>query len=133
MPGTTVAIARPERTSRAALGARREDAHHAPACLSVNVNNLFYKFGWRNNPSAVFVTNAQRRYSITLAADYIERSNLRIEIQRFDKELLRSERRTVGRLDGRFTGIDEDAAVFERRLGELAPAAPLTSRAARNP
>jgi len=45
-----------------------------------------------------------------LSADYIDRSNLRIEIMRFDKELLRSERRTVGRLDGRFTGIDYDAA-----------------------
>jgi carboxypeptidase C (cathepsin A) len=45
-----------------------------------------------------------------LSAEYIERSNLRIEIQRFDKELLREQRRTVGRLDGRFTGIDEDAA-----------------------
>jgi carboxypeptidase C (cathepsin A) len=45
-----------------------------------------------------------------LSAEYVERSNLRIEIQRFDKELLRDQRRTVGRLDGRFTGIDEDAA-----------------------
>jgi carboxypeptidase C (cathepsin A) len=54
---------------------------------------------------------AQKLARLTgLAADYIERSNLRIEIQRFDKELLRDQRRTVGRLDGRFTGIDEDAA-----------------------
>lgn len=45
-----------------------------------------------------------------LSADYVDRSNLRIEIQRFTKELLRSERRTVGRIDGRFTGIDRDAA-----------------------
>src|SRR5580765_2638594 len=45
-----------------------------------------------------------------LSGEYLERSNLRIEIQRFDKELLRDQRRTVGRLDGRFTGIDEDAA-----------------------
>ena len=44
-----------------------------------------------------------------LSPEYITRSNLRIEIQRFDKELLRDQRRTVGRLDGRFTGIDEDA------------------------
>ncbi len=48
-----------------------------------------------------------------LSADYIDRSNLRIEIMRFDKELLRNERRTVGRLDGRFTGIDYDAAGSE--------------------
>ncbi len=45
-----------------------------------------------------------------LSADYIEQANLRIRIDRFDKELLRSERRTVGRLDGRFTGIDKDSA-----------------------
>ena len=31
-------------------------------------------------------------------------------IFRFVKELIRSERKTVGRLDSRFTGIDRDAA-----------------------
>ncbi len=45
-----------------------------------------------------------------LSADYIDRTNLRIEIQRFTKELLRNERRTVGRIDARFLGIDRDAA-----------------------
>jgi carboxypeptidase C (cathepsin A) len=45
-----------------------------------------------------------------LSPDYIERTNMRIEIERFTKELLRSQRRTVGRIDGRFTGIDRDAA-----------------------
>jgi carboxypeptidase C (cathepsin A) len=45
-----------------------------------------------------------------LSADYIERSRLRIEIMRFCKELLREKRRTVGRLDSRFIGIDRDAA-----------------------
>jgi carboxypeptidase C (cathepsin A) len=44
-----------------------------------------------------------------LSADFVDRANLRVKIFAFDKELLRSERRTVGRLDGRFTGIDEDA------------------------
>ena len=54
---------------------------------------------------------AQKLSRLTgLPADYIDRANLRIEIQRFDKELLKNERRTVGRLDGRFTGIDADAA-----------------------
>ena len=43
-----------------------------------------------------------------LSKTYIEQSNLRIEIQRFDKELLRAERRTVGRLDSRFKGLDSD-------------------------
>jgi carboxypeptidase C (cathepsin A) len=41
---------------------------------------------------------------------YIEQTNLRIEIMRFCKELLREQRRTVGRLDSRFQGIDRDAA-----------------------
>jgi len=44
-----------------------------------------------------------------LSADFVERNNLRVELSRFDKELLRSERRSVGRLDGRFVGIDADA------------------------
>jgi carboxypeptidase C (cathepsin A) len=42
-----------------------------------------------------------------LSIEYVEQSNLRIEIQRFCKELLRREGRTVGRLDSRFTGFDE--------------------------
>jgi carboxypeptidase C (cathepsin A) len=45
-----------------------------------------------------------------LSPEYVDRTDLRVEIQRFTKELLRSERRTVGRIDGRFTGIDRDAA-----------------------
>jgi carboxypeptidase C (cathepsin A) len=54
---------------------------------------------------------AQKLARLTgISADYIDRADLRIEIQRFDKELMKSERRTVGRLDGRFEGIDSDAA-----------------------
>jgi carboxypeptidase C (cathepsin A) len=45
-----------------------------------------------------------------LSREYVEQSDGRIEIQHFDKELLRAERRTVGRLDGRFKGMDESAA-----------------------
>lgn len=45
-----------------------------------------------------------------LSEDYIDRTDLRIEIIRFTKELLRDERRTVGRLDGRYKGIDRDSA-----------------------
>lgn len=45
-----------------------------------------------------------------LSREYVERSNLRVRIGRFCKELLRAERRTVGRLDSRFQGIDRDAA-----------------------
>lgn len=45
-----------------------------------------------------------------LTPEYILRSNLRVLDSRFFKELLREERRTTGRLDSRFTGIDRDAA-----------------------
>ncbi len=45
-----------------------------------------------------------------LDVDWIERANLRIDIGRFVKELCRSERRTVGRLDSRYRGFDRDAA-----------------------
>lgn len=45
-----------------------------------------------------------------LSARYIESTNLRINIYRFVKELLRDERRTVGRLDSRYIGIDRNAA-----------------------
>jgi carboxypeptidase C (cathepsin A) len=45
-----------------------------------------------------------------LPADVVDQSNLRITTARFTKELRRSERRTVGRLDSRFVGIDRDAA-----------------------
>lgn len=45
-----------------------------------------------------------------LSTQYVEQANLRINIMRFVKELLRDQRRTVGRLDSRFTGIDADAA-----------------------
>jgi carboxypeptidase C (cathepsin A) len=45
-----------------------------------------------------------------LTPDYVERTNLRIDIHRFTKELLRAEGKTIGRIDCRFTGRDLDAA-----------------------
>ena len=45
-----------------------------------------------------------------LSKSYIDNTDLRIEIQRFDKELLRDQKRTVGRLDSRFKGIDARAS-----------------------
>ena len=44
-----------------------------------------------------------------LSEDYVLRSNLRIHIQRFCKELLRGKSRTVGRFDSRYEGVDRDA------------------------
>ena len=45
-----------------------------------------------------------------LSEAYVAAANLRIEIFRFCRELLRDQRCTVGRLDSRFTGIERDAA-----------------------
>jgi len=45
-----------------------------------------------------------------LSPRYIEQTDLRIEIFRFTKELLREQALTVGRLDSRFTGVDRDSA-----------------------
>jgi carboxypeptidase C (cathepsin A) len=62
-------------------------------------------------PSSKRTEIAQKVARLTgLSPEYVDRTDLRVEIQRFTKELLRSERRTVGRIDGRFTGIDRDAA-----------------------
>jgi carboxypeptidase C (cathepsin A) len=55
------------------------------------------------------IANQLSQY-IGLSPTYIKQANLRIEPSRFRKELLRDQRRTVGRLDGRFEGIDADAA-----------------------
>ncbi len=62
--------------------------------------------------------SADQRASITqqlakytgLTPEYIEQTDLRINIMRFCKELLRDEGRTVGRFDSRYKGIDRDAA-----------------------
>jgi len=45
-----------------------------------------------------------------LSREFIENANFRVELGEFSKELLRGERRTTGRLDSRFKGIDRDAA-----------------------
>jgi carboxypeptidase C (cathepsin A) len=45
-----------------------------------------------------------------LSVTYIKQANLRIDLGRFRKELLRDQRLTLGRFDSRFTGTDPDAA-----------------------
>jgi carboxypeptidase C (cathepsin A) len=47
---------------------------------------------------------------IGLSPDFIKRANLRIDLPRFQKELLRDRRRTTGRFDSRYTGLDADSA-----------------------
>lgn len=45
-----------------------------------------------------------------LSAKFIERTKLRVDMDRFAKELLREKSRTVGRFDSRYLGIDRDNA-----------------------
>ena len=45
-----------------------------------------------------------------LSKSFIEQNNFRVDLGAFNKELLRDRRRTTGRLDSRFTGIDRNAA-----------------------
>ncbi len=44
-----------------------------------------------------------------LSKSFIENCDLRVDLGRFNKELLRDQKRTTGRLDSRFTGIDANA------------------------
>ena len=45
-----------------------------------------------------------------LSPIFYKRANLRVDLGRFQKELLRDQRLTVGRFDSRYTGVDADAA-----------------------
>jgi carboxypeptidase C (cathepsin A) len=45
-----------------------------------------------------------------LSVDYVKETNLRISPTRFRKEVLREDRKTLGRYDMRFEGVDIDAA-----------------------
>jgi carboxypeptidase C (cathepsin A) len=60
-----------------------------------------------------------------LDPEYLDNTDLRIEIQRFCKELLREEKRTVGRLDSRFKGMDLLAAAerpdFDPSMAAIRP------------
>ena len=75
-------------------------------------------------PARVAIADKLARYT-GLSRDYVERANLRIEIQRFCKELLRAEGRTVGRLDSRFVGVDRsgvaDEPDFDPSLAAIRP------------
>jgi carboxypeptidase C (cathepsin A) len=63
------------------------------------------------------LTGDERRHHVEtvarltgLSTGYVDRVDLRVEHLRFFTELLREEGRTVGRLDGRFTGWEPDGA-----------------------
>lgn len=54
---------------------------------------------------------ARRMSELTgLSTDFLIRANLRVDLPRFQKELLRGTRQVVGRLDSRYVGYDADAA-----------------------
>jgi len=62
-----------------------------------------------SEPERAAVVAKLRRFT-GLSEAFLRNANLRIDPSRFEKELLRGERRTLGRLDARFEGIDHDAA-----------------------
>jgi carboxypeptidase C (cathepsin A) len=65
--------------------------------------------GSRLSPEARHDVAAKLSRDTGLSADYLERANLRPLIAAFDKELLRDQRKTVGRLDSRYVGMDRTA------------------------
>jgi carboxypeptidase C (cathepsin A) len=78
--------------------------------FALNEYTLALTKGDRLSPAERQSVVAQLQKFTGLSATYLEQTNLRINIQRFCKELLRAERKTVGRLDGRLTGHDYDYA-----------------------
>ena len=62
------------------------------------------------SPEERHVVAVQMSALTGLSPEFIERANLRVDLSRFRKELLRNERETVGRYDSRYTGVDPDAA-----------------------
>lgn len=62
-------------------------------------------------PDAERTTIINKLHDYTgLSKEYIDQTNLRLYVGRYNKELLRSEGKTVGRLDSRFKGDDYDRA-----------------------
>ena len=45
-----------------------------------------------------------------LSRDFVDYNNFRVDLGEFNKELLRKQRRSTGRLDSRFVGFDRDSA-----------------------
>src|SRR5580692_10604902 len=68
-------------------------------------------FAGHNLPAAQLDTAAKEVSRLTgLSIDYVKEADLRISPTRFRKEVLRQDRRTLGRYDMRFEGVDLDAA-----------------------
>ncbi len=68
-------------------------------------------FAGHNLPAAELDSVAKEMSRLTgLSVDYIKEANLRVSPTRFRKEVMRDDRRTLGRYDMRFEGEDIDAA-----------------------
>jgi carboxypeptidase C (cathepsin A) len=68
-------------------------------------------FAGHNLPAAQLETVAKEVSRLTgLSVEYVKETNLRISPSRFRKEVLREDRKTLGRYDMRFEGEDVDAA-----------------------
>lgn len=65
----------------------------------------------QNLPKPQFDAIAEQMAAYTgLSPLFIKRAKLRVDLNRFQKELLRDQALTVGRFDSRYTGIDTDSA-----------------------
>jgi len=64
-------------------------------------------------------------YFTGLSLEYLERADLRVRQPEFTEELLRDQRKTVGRLDSRFTGINQDPlsqySVYDPQSAAISP------------
>lgn len=73
---------------------------------------------------AARIADALAKYT-GLPRDFVVNSNLRLHIMQFCKQLMRNERRNVGRLDGRFTGWDKDGVAdmpeFDPSMNAIIP------------
>ena len=66
--------------------------------------------GQNLSPAEIDTIAAQLSAYTGLSTTFIKRANLRVDLNRFQKELLRDQRLTIGRFDSRYTGVDTDAA-----------------------
>ena len=70
------------------------------------------------------VIDQMARYT-GLSKTFLEQNHLRVELNKFNKELLRDQKRSTGRLDSRFTGIDArpagDSPDFDPSMTAIRP------------
>ena len=88
---------------------RRRALEEAQKFAALEYNQALMKGAALTAPERAQIVQKLARYT-GLGAKFIDLSNLRVPIFAFTKELLRDERRTVGRYDSRIVGIDANAA-----------------------